>query len=242
MFMTNNQIWGELSMADLVKQDMIEYGITPSDLESKNVEDLIDHLAHILMIFSHCMFKNHTRQRSKLLLCFQEFGLVQEASERIDLKLYQEISGNEKMSKENPDPMRVMFSNYITELVIQVMIYFVQIGLYLELYSEHEYPVVYWYLDYLYGRWSVIKNAKMNFLHQKKKKEIEEAKAAARLSKRKKNGKKIKKPKKLESQPTPTPAHILLEGYQAMCRGLTRVRFIKITTYYLKSGCKLSKY
>jgi len=219
LFYHENKIWGEHTPTDLMKADLLSYGIAESDFEQEAAGLLVDHLTHIFMMYFHCQFRNHSRQRSKLMLCLQELGSLQSHAELLDLKLYQELTGFERPTKENPDPKRVMFSNYIAEFTYRVMIQFIKLGFTLELYNGYEYPVVFWYLDFLYGRWSAVKKATLEFLYQKKVKDAVEASKRAR-------GKKAKKAKNIKKKiepPTPTREHYLVETQQYLFRALARL-------------------
>ena len=126
--------------------------------------------------------------------------------------------------------------NYITEIVLQAMVNFVKLGFELDLYSHEEYALAFWYLDFLYGRWSILKSNQQKLQHEKVVQGIHEANAAAERaaltasapSKRGKGkAKKVKKvkPKKLKipDPPPPTVEHLFIEAQQSFCRGLSRV-------------------
>ena len=214
MLLSNNKIWGKYDPVDLVKQDMLRYGIEPTDFDHEEAGAVIDLMTHITMLYLHCQFRNLSRKRTKLTVCLQELGKLQVYTEILDLKLYKEISGQEKPTKENPDPLRLMFSNYVVEFVLSVMIQFVKLGLALELYNDHEYPVMFWYLDFLYGRWSVVKNTTMDFRHKQK---VKKALKARKTNKRARNLKKQIEP------PVHAPEHLLIEAQQSIYRGCAKV-------------------
>ena len=208
---------------------MIRYGINPDDFNRKELGNLIEYMSHIYMLYFHSHFRNRSRLRGKLLFLFQEIGNIQTHAEAFDLQLYKELSGNDKPTKDNSDPLRIMFSNYIIEFTFRAMVLFIKLGFELELYNSHEYPVVFWYLDFLFGRWGIIKTSNMEFLYKKKLNDALKANASRQ------RGKKAKKPKNIKkSIPPPTPSyeHILIEAQQSLCRALARVSYILFFHFY----------
>lgn len=103
-------------------------------------------IVSLLLLFGH----NRARQRDKWALVLEEFGALQEESEKLD----QFLQG--QWIKHVPGkPFFASFSTWNVYHVIQSMISYVESGFELELYATHEYPYILWYLgEFLYG-WSL---------------------------------------------------------------------------------------
>jgi hypothetical protein len=193
------------------------YGINPEEVNSTVARPLAEHCGTVLTGLIHILLNNRSRQRRKLAFCFQEWGHLQDHSEMIDLQFHKEIPEDSK-SRDPKEPKRIWFTNYIVEQTISMMVYYIKLGFELELYSVNEYQVVFWYLDYLYTRWSAVKTANMRFVYSQKLKQAQQAK-----SRQARGGKaKIKKPKNIDP-PQPTIEHQLVEAQASLCRGINRV-------------------
>lgn len=90
---------------------------------------------------------NRARQREKLAQILDELTAFQSESEKVDLLL------NKFTQKLDPAVCHIgFFSTWALYHVIRVMIQYLNSGFELELYSDHEYPYIYWYLyEFLYG-------------------------------------------------------------------------------------------
>ena len=228
-----DKIFGKHQMSEMVGADMKKYGINPAEITAPLSKGLIDHLSHILVLFTHNLFYNRSRQRRKIQNTFQDWGNLQEHSEMLDLKLHQEIMGElpqlNKQGKNTIEPVRLMFTNYIAEQTLGLMTHFIKLGFELELYSEFECPIVLWYLEFLCGRWSVVKASNMQFLFNQKVKSAQAAKAAAKNGGKKK--KNVKKVKNIEP-PAPTIEHTIIEAHQSLSRAIVRVSAFPNEIFY----------
>ena len=90
---------------------------------------------------------NRARQREKLAQILDEMTAFQSESEKVDALL------NKFTQKLDPPVCHMgFFSTWVLYHVIRVMIQYLNSGFELELYSDHEFPYIYWYLyEYLYG-------------------------------------------------------------------------------------------
>lgn len=216
-----DKLFGLYDLSEMILEDMKLYGINPEEVNNPLAKSLADHFATVLVGLFHILLNNRSRQRRKLAFCFQEWGQLQEHSEVLDLQFHKETPEEAKSreTEHKPEPKRIWFTNYIVEHSISMMIYFLKLGFELDLYSVYEYPVVFWYLDYLYSRWSAVKSANMRFTYSQKLKQYQLASAKARGNAR---GKQTKKPKPVEP-PQPTAEHTFIEAQVSLCRGITRV-------------------
>ena len=197
-------------MGTLIQDDMLRRGVPVRSLKHKNGQLVIDNAEHILLNMIHVFFNNRSRQRARMILIFQDFGNLQVHAQSIDVEL----------AGPKPAETDLWLSNYLCEVIIQSMVNYIRIGFELDLYSDLEYPLALWYLDYLYGRWSIFKAAQRVYLHQ-------QLIAAAKkpLPKRGKNGRRVKpqRPEVPPEMPPPTDEHLYIEAQQSLARGLARV-------------------
>lgn len=154
---------------------------------------------------------NRARQRDKIAQLLEEFSTVQEEADRIDSMLNTISLSAEGASGK---PHSLFLGTWLLYHVLRLMVRYVLSGFELELYSVHEWPMVFWYLYELLYPWLI------NCLHRADSLLAEhldfQEKEKAKMSKSK------KKVKASTKKPKMRPYLTEIASYQAhanMCAG-----------------------
>ncbi len=126
----------------------------------------------LLQAFGH----NRARQRDKIATVIEEFAAVQEEADKLDNMLNAvaasaaaaaaTLPSSSSASSSSPSQSSeaaavaaagrssvLFFSTWLLYHVLRVMVRYILSGFELELYSQHEYPYLYWYLYELLFPW-----------------------------------------------------------------------------------------
>jgi len=95
---------------------------------------------------------NRARQRDKIALLLEEFSTVQEEADRIDSMLNTISVSSEGASGK---PHSLFLGTWLLYHVLKLMVRYVLSGFELELYSVHEWRMVFWYLYELLYPWLI---------------------------------------------------------------------------------------
>ncbi|CAH1765456.1 7171_t:CDS:10, partial [Entrophospora sp. SA101] len=117
---------------------------------SKLVHVFVDSSEKPLMDLCQILCHNRSRQRRNMCNVLTDWELLQEKAEHIDLELQGLTGESPLITKEGPS-----FSFHLSSWVYHRKLTLIEdilfIGFELELYGTHEFPMIYWYIDYLLG-------------------------------------------------------------------------------------------
>ena len=192
----------------------------------------------MMKLAGQCM--NRARLRRKMTHHFQEIGFLQSIAEDIDAEINESLyysnfggttisSSDQEIDQERFNQVinsRIQLVVFVAEMTIDWMTEFILLGFEMELFAEHEFRCVFWYLDYLYSRLGQMKVA-----HSLSLKNLMEKKIAAKIGGKK--NKKVKKVKKENGPPQPTNEQLLIESFHALYRAFVLVLFFLF--YYFLS-------
>ncbi|KAK9761882.1 N-alpha-acetyltransferase, non-catalitic subunit [Basidiobolus ranarum] len=88
--------------------------------------------------------QNRSRQRRVMCKLLREWETLQEEAEHIDEQFH-------LIFKYDPSSLPFFYSSWVYHRKLNLMVQIAQLGFDLELFAEHEYLMVYWYMDYLLG-------------------------------------------------------------------------------------------
>ncbi|CAG8537610.1 13125_t:CDS:10 [Ambispora gerdemannii] len=236
-FCTENRILGKFSIFQLIKDSVTEISNPPyiyfaskpdtdkptngtivdetrakiPQLVNKFLESSIKPLTDIFRILCH----NRSRQRRNMCKVLTDWDLLQEEAEHIDAELHSLIKEEPIMTEDGPSHSYYLSSwVYHRKLILLQEILF--LGFELGLYGNHEFIMIYWYVDYLLG---------VHYQHLERMLLHITTKPSATT----KESRKAKKQKALRATPPATPSITLIinrknmiTARQEICRGIYR--------------------
>jgi hypothetical protein len=209
-------MFGKISLHDMIKDAMSKYGIPSSHLSDGDVVAFIDKVVATVANSMRAYCYNLARQRRRIARVLEEWAALQMEGNIVDEKL-----GGSREFADIPRYLGCWLLHNVAPLMVQYLV----LGFQLELYSTDEYPMIFWYLDYIFG----IAHQNTNYISHMK--ELEIAKGYTTNSSKgggkKKTGKSGKpKPNKKKSvPPPPTPYQIYLEAQHNLVRGMSRMLY-----------------
>ncbi|CAG8530810.1 20672_t:CDS:10, partial [Racocetra persica] len=227
---TDNRILGKISIFQLVKDSVTELTNPPYIyFASKNEMDVLSNGEHIdetkykisrlthtfvdstmkpLTDYFRILCHNRSRQRRNMCKVLADWDLLQEESEHIDIEL-QSIIKEEPLKTDEGQSYSFHFSSWVYHHKLMLMEEILFLGFELELYGNHEFVMIYWYLDYLLG---------VHYQHLE------------RIHLHATDDKKFKKQKSLQSAPSSLSSVSLIISCQTfvvarqdICRGIHRI-------------------
>ncbi|CAG8513798.1 12767_t:CDS:10 [Ambispora leptoticha] len=236
-FCTENRILGKFSVFQLIKDSVTEISNPPyvyfasrsdtdkptngaivdetkakiSHLVNKFLESAVKPLTDIFRILCH----NRSRQRRNMCKVLTDWDLLQEEAEHIDGELHILMKEEPIMTEDGPSHSYYLSSwVYHRKLILLQEILF--LGFELGLYGNHEFIMIYWYVDYLLG--VHYQHLERMLLH-----------ITTKPSATNKESRKTKKQKALQATPPVTPSFTLIISKksiitvrQEICRGIYR--------------------
>ncbi|CAG8633316.1 6278_t:CDS:10, partial [Acaulospora morrowiae] len=169
---SENRVLGKISIFQLVKDSVTELtnppyiyfasksevgtSINGSHIDanrakiSKLIHNFVDSAAKPLTDYFRILCHNRSRQRRNMCKVIADWDLLQEGAENIDTEL-QTLAKEEPLESEEGPSYSFHLSSwvYIRKLTLLEDILF--LGFELDLYGNHEFVMMYWYLDYILG-------------------------------------------------------------------------------------------
>ncbi|KAG9292267.1 hypothetical protein G9A89_009079 [Geosiphon pyriformis] len=235
-FCTENRILGKFTIYQILKDSVTElsnppyvYFSTRTEIEKPQNGAAVDDRAQIsrlvhtfmessskpLTDFYRILCHNRSRQRRNMCKVLTDWDLLQEEAEQIDSELHHLIKEEPIITEDGPSHSYYLSSwVYHRKLVLSQEILF--LGFELGLYGNHEFVMIYWYLDYLLG---------VHFQHLERMALHINSKTSSTT----KELKKSKKQKALRATPPSAPSvslltskKIMMTARQEICRGIYR--------------------
>ncbi|KAN0027711.1 hypothetical protein ACTFIU_010690 [Dictyostelium citrinum] len=217
---------GQFFKSDIMEESLIEwmheFGIPMDRLvnrEKEGVPMFLDTLSKVIQkLFVH-MALNRARQRRKLKVSLFELSLLQNEADILDTNIAKE-----------PTNVSIYFGSFIFNLKLRVMQHYLFLGFELDIYSYHEFPSVYYYLDYFYNIQSNVSNYvhKLNYLEKNKNDPPQQQSSSNKKNKNKNKNTKSnnniqqqQKPPQIPPAP-PTIERTLLVAYHTAVRAMFR--------------------
>nr|CAB3264177.1 N-alpha-acetyltransferase 35, NatC auxiliary subunit-like [Phallusia mammillata] len=164
VFMADNRkVFGSHLLSDVLKESMRSFNAPPSFSPRYHVlqnnskaKDVLDAflaratrtINKLVQAYGH----NYARQREKLAAILEDLAILQDDADRCDTDLQTIIQSLD------PNTVRshlTCFGSWTLHHILRVMTQYVLSGFQLELYSEHEYHYVYWYLAEVLLSWQM---------------------------------------------------------------------------------------
>ncbi|RIB12107.1 Mak10 subunit, NatC N-terminal acetyltransferase-domain-containing protein [Gigaspora rosea] len=227
---TENRILGKISIYQLVKDSVTEltnppyiYFASKNEMDvlsngarideakynvSKLIHTFVDSTMKPLTDYYRILCHNRSRQRRNMCKVLADWDLLQEESEHIDIEL-QSITKEEPLKTDEGQSYSFHLSSWVYHHKLMLMEEILFLGFELELYGNHEFVMIYWYLDYLLG---------VHYQHLE------------RIHIHATDDRKFKKQKNFQSAPSSLSTVSLIISYQTfvmarqdICRGIHRI-------------------
>ncbi|CAG8529627.1 24206_t:CDS:10 [Dentiscutata erythropus] len=169
---TENRILGKISVYQLVKDSVTEltnppyvYFTAKNEMDiltngarideakykiSKLIHTFVDSTMKPLTDYYRILCHNRSRQRRNMCKVLADWDLLQEESEHLDIEL-QSIIKEEPLKTDEGQSYSFHLSSWVYHHKLILMEEILFLGFELELYGNHEFVMIYWYLDYLLG-------------------------------------------------------------------------------------------
>jgi len=199
VFCSNKKVFGLYDISDILKTFMeASYHVPPSIFSDIAAEFMTFFSNSVVQWFKTLCF-NPARQRRKIHKQAGDWAELQRMASEVDSKIL-------------PNEMNHQYlSCMILDFVLAKMIYHLRLGFQLELYASHEFPMIYWYIDYLRG----MENQNLTYRSQME---------APKSSKTQKKKSKAKKPQP-QNPTTNAVEHLIMNAQSSMTRAIFRLIF-----------------
>jgi len=111
---------------------------------------LLDKITRILAQQFCILSYNRARQRRKLVRSLDDWSILINEAEMVDSLIDQKQRERTKRG-HIPENVTYWWSSWVVSQTFPLLRQYLQLGFELELYQHSEYPMIYWYLDYLLG-------------------------------------------------------------------------------------------
>ncbi len=165
---------GAVQFAELLREAVRSFIAPPAlmmlktpPFNGKQLKDCVDSfllqccrpMSLLLQAFGH----NRARQRDKVAAVIEELAAVQEEADKLD-NMLNAVAAASAASASAGDAAAaaaaiagrsgvLFFSTWLLYHILRIMVRYILTGFELELYSQHEYPYLYWYLYELLFPW-----------------------------------------------------------------------------------------
>jgi hypothetical protein len=138
----DQKILGKYNFYDWLVKEGKEIAFIPDPFfKYPFVEEYLKNFTHIYLCLIQICTLNKTRRRQKLPFLFREMNGLFELAYRTDMALAKTLN---LQSERTP-----YFLLWAIDKLLETMIHYLKIGFELDLYGEHEYKSIHWYMYYL---------------------------------------------------------------------------------------------
>lgn len=140
---------GQRDMHDVIRESMKAFPLPTGVVEHALGVSTLDKIGRVLAQQFRILSYNRARQRRKLLRSLDDWSVLVHDADMVDALIDQKQ--RERMKRGMPEGVTYWWSSWVVSQTFPVLRQYLLSGFDLGLYQPAEYPMIYWYLDYLLG-------------------------------------------------------------------------------------------